>query len=292
MIKFLKLSIYIFLSIVMLAYGLDWFYTYSYHHPIHARNKPSYAKKFDDVKFDYALFGSSRCIYHLNPMQINKKTGLTGVNLGYSASSPFEIKLMVQEFLKNQSPKKIFIQIGDRYNQIQPDTLASVAWMPFLSDEYVSKEFYKWSEDPDFLYYDQVPFYRYVNYESKLGIRNVALSFFKNSNFEPQLGFSAITNGKKVHEKPKTFYTLEDEKNPHLEEIINFCESKQVEVYFFTAPFYRFSEENQNQVLIKYLTNYSDFSTLYDDPALFSDRDHLNYKGAEKFTELFINEYF
>lgn len=284
---------YALVSVVVMLFILDWFYTFYYKHPINARDKVSWLisgnfKK--EEKLDYVLFGSSRCIYHLDPVKIEDKTGLKGINLGYSAASPFEIKLMVLEFIENYQTDKIYIQIGDRYNQVQPDTLAMVSWLPYINDDFVNKEFNKWSKDPLLNYYSYVPFYRYLKNESKLGIRNLALSFIKKSEFENRRGFKGIIS-KGISESKESYYKLEDVKNPHLEEIIIECRQKGIELYFFTAPFYRFKEVGGNRVLRDLLPNYHDYSDLYDDPSLFNDKNHLNSIGAAKFTNQFINDY-
>ena len=288
--KFLRFLLFIFLGIVLLAYILDVFYTYTYNHPIYARNKPSWLKKINnDIDFDYILLGSSRCIEHLNPVQIDKQTGERGINLGYAASGPLEIKLMLHEYLKNHPhPKKVFVQLDDKFNQEYADTLAVSSWIPFLKDDYIFEEITKNSSFSS--YHRYIPFYRYCLFESKLGIRNIAMSYVKQNNFERLKGFVPIDRLAKSNYEMIS-YELKNKPNQHIEEIEKWCKEKNIEVYFFTAPY--FKRTLNTDVIRNHVNSYSDFSQLFKDQRMyFGDPNHLNKEGAKVFTDYFIKEYF
>jgi hypothetical protein len=287
--KFIYINIILLLTTFILAYSLEWFYTYSYQNssPENSRSKVSWLNSKDSViKYDYALFGSSRCIYHLNPVTIDNKTGLNGINLGYSGSNPFEIKLMVKKFLNKYSPKEIFIQVDDRFNREFLDTLSITSWIPFINNDYIYQEISGY--DDRAFYLKNVPFYRYTQYESKLGFRNLFFSYFKKNKFHHKKGFVEIK--KEIKSSKPLHYKLEDKPNKHFKEINKWCEERGVKVYFFTAPYYK--TKINTEIIDKYLNNYHDFSFVFSEMKLFSDQTHLNWKGAEKFTNIFIEYYF
>lgn len=286
MVKFLKLTLLIIVGLVILAYGLDWFYTYSYKNPVYPRNKPSWLNNLEGNKYDYALFGSSRCLNTVNPVQIDNETRLSGVNMAYNGSNPFEIKLMVQQFTEKFHPQKIFVQVDDRFDRERNDPTSSIFWIPFIDQDYIYEELNK--RDSLTWYYRYVPFYRYLLYESKIGVRDVSLSYIKKNRFEELKGFVPVNGSFEDYEhKSKEF---EDKQNVHLKEIIQLCEQKEIELYFFTSPYYKF--DIATGIIDKHLPNYKDFSDIFSEKSMFHDQSHLNAKGAKKFTEIFIKEYF
>jgi hypothetical protein len=240
----------------------------------------------DSVNYDYALFGSSRCIYNINPSTIDLETGLRGINLGYSGSYPLEIKLMVKKFLEKYKPMSIFIQVDDTYNKEISNPVSITSWMPFINNDYIYKEILR--HDNNAFYLKNIPFYRYLKYESKIGFRNVLLGYLKENKFNGQKGFTDIRN--EMNEVEKVKYVLKDKPNIHLKEIQKWGEEKGVKIYFFTAPYIK--RDINTEVLEKQLTNYNDFSQIFSNAELFSDPNHLNWKGAKQFTDIFINHYF
>jgi len=62
-----------------------------------------------------------------------------------------------------------------------------------------------------------------------------------------------------------------------------------VELYFFTSPVYD-NQSNMNP-LNEMLPNYLDLSNSIKDINSFRDNTHLNVKGSEDFTQVFIETY-
>lgn len=277
---------FILLILLCSLYILDLAYTYSYKNPIYPRNTVSWLKsgKLIAEKYDYILFGSSRCAYTINPKQILKETGLHGVNLGYSSCNAFEIKLMVKDFLKEHHTNKIFIQVDHEFNNELTDVLAIVPWMPFVKELSIYEDILK--VDKTIKFKKIIPFYRYMYYDSELGFRNLVLSFFKPNSFELKDGFVPI-NGSIKEDLPSVVYNLENKENIHFKEIIAICKEKNVEVNFFTAPYY--NSKINSAVFEKNLPNYTNFSASVESPYLFKDNSHLNVKGAKMFTTIFSN---
>jgi hypothetical protein len=284
--KFLKYVLGALVLLYVLLVFLDFLYTSIYEHPVHARDKVSWLNNLKPDQFDYAIFGSSRAFFNLNPQQIKIETGLNGINLAYPASDNFEIKLMINQFLKHQKTKKIFIQVDDRYNSEQFNATAIVPWLPYIRENSIYREIH--TVDPTAFYDKYVPFYRYMMNDSKLGFREIIMCFTKPNKFGKTNGFTPLY-GEMKNDKFFTF-ELEDTSNKHLEAIIEICKKEEIELYFFTAPYYK--TQFNAEVLSKHLPNYQDFSGSIGDKDCFRDVNHLNKKGAEKFTSLFSNIYF
>ena len=285
LIKYL-LKLVLISTIILVV--LDTIYTEIYSHPIYKRNKVSWLKNIEnDQQFDYALFGSSRCNFHLNPTQIYSETGLKGINLAYPAATNFEIKLMVKEFLKTQHAKNIFIQVDKVYNKEDIDELAIAPFIPFIGDDSIYEDISAYDELAFVKKY--IPFYRYMYYDSKLGFRELIMTFTKDNDIERNMGFSAL--GGQMKKKEKRFIDeLRNTKNNEMEEIIEICKKNEIECYFFTSPYY--NSVFNTDVLKRNLPNYSDFSKSINDVTMFRDYQHLNAKGATEFTEIFLSNFF
>ncbi|QTY28141.1 hypothetical protein [Flavobacterium sp. CS20] len=269
---------------------MDIVYTLLYVNPINPRTKVSWIYKLDNsnkLRFDYALFGSSRCVHHIDPKLIDLSTGLNGINLGYAASKPLEVKLMVETFLKKFKPKKIFVQIDYTYNEESNSNLATVPWLPIIGEDYVYNELKK--VEPKSFRYKYIPFYRYARNESKIGFRSVFLNLSKKNDFTYKKGF-VPTHGSLINKNITPEFILQDSRNRHLTEIEEICERKGVQLYFFTSPmnanFFNF------EIIKKYYSSYENFSNSISDKNFFRDNTHLNEKGAELFTQIFIDYYF
>lgn len=256
--RFIRFIGLVTVVILVLAIGLDKFYTFNCHQPVHPRNKVSWLFSLDKHKeFDYALFGSSRVFHHLNTLQINRSTGLNGINLGYEAANPLEIKLMLEAFLEHYTAKKIFIQVDNSFNRIQEDRLAITPWLPYTEKKYVYKQLKR--SDSLAFYYKYVPFYKYMHNEAELGFRNVFLSYLKPKEDLNSFGGFVPLYGS-TNQFKKVSYILEDHANPYLEEIKEIASNHAIEVYFFTAPYFDFS--GNNEIMKKYLRDHTDFSKL------------------------------
>jgi len=285
--NFIKLVAFFIVTIVLMAYLLDFLYTFSYQNPVNPRNKPSWLASLpEEKKYDYALFGSSRCLNTVNPVLIDKETGLNGLNLAYNGSNPFEIKLMVHQFIEKYDPEKIFIQVDDRFDRERNDPTSSIFWMPFINDDYVYNQFFL--RDSLAWEYRYIPFYRYLHYESKIGVRDVFFSYLKKNNFSGLKGFHSVSGIMK--EEEAGYKELPNNSNIHFEEIEKMAETKGIKVYFFTSPYYKF--DLNTSVISNHLDNYKDYSKAIPERKYFHDQSHLNSEGAQIFTKLFIDEYF
>lgn len=288
---FIKQVFKILAILLILMYGLDMLFTFAYYHPKYPRNKASWIKKMAQTPktYDYALFGSSRCIFNINPQQIEKETGFTGINLGYSGSNLLDVKITLRQFLKEQHAKTIFIQVDDQFNKRYSDPTAIMNWLPFIREPDVYKDLKQDYQKEPLGLFRCIPFYRFLYYDGHLGIRNVVLSYVKPNNFEAQDGFSKYPNEVMKALRPKV-YQLQNKPNPHVADILALCKASGCQVWFFTAPYYEV--ELNTDVLEQQLENYVDFSNVLSDYSYFGDQTHLNSKGAKAFTTLFSNYFF
>ena len=158
--------------------------------------------------------------------------------------------------------------------------------MPFIKEKDIYEEFIK--HDKIYWKYKYLPFYRYQKFEPKIGVRNVSLSLInKTPNFIENKGFVPIFGEIKI-DKPISLKIIR-KSNINFKEIIKFCNSKNIEITFFTSPIY--NQKNNFNLLSNYLPNYYDLSNSVKNKKYFKDQTHLNALGAEEFTKIFT-QYF
>lgn len=284
--KFLAYIIGLVLIVIALMYLLDYVYNKVYQNGAF-RNKVMWMHTITNESLDYVVFGSSRANNFVIPNIIFKKTGQNGLNLAIQASGPLEIELAVKEYLKENTAKRIFVQVDSWYNKAEPDRTGQLSWLPYIVDDDVYDVFKTYGNE--YFFYKYVPFYRYQMFDSRIGYRNVILSgLSKGIDYRASRGYTEAT-GILKKDKPYKFKLI-DQPNPHFVAINEICRKKGIEVIYFTSPIYR-PEGNLN-VLEKHLPNYYDFSQKLQDINLFKDPDHLNKKGAILFTEIFIDTFF
>ena len=287
--SFIKYSCLLLLCSFLVLVVLDVIYSYVYYHPNYARSKVSWLKSLDsNIVFDYAVFGSSRSHYNLDPILIKKETGMNGVNMAYPNSKNFEINLMMKCFLEKYHVNTIFVQVDDMYNEEDFDSTAIVPFMPFIRDSIIYTNINQVHSNADMLKY--IPFYRYMKYDAKLGFREFIMTLYKPNKFEEQLGYEIPSDKTNKHKASIFKFHLKPKPNKWLEDIISICDAKDIKVYFYTAPIYRAS--GNFDILQEFLPNYKDFSDVFSNPNQFENFYHLNRIGTEAFTQVFVDYYY
>jgi len=289
---FLKNIFYLVLVLFFLTYSLDYLFTTIQQNNA-PRNMPDYTMSLSEKDtLDYAVFGSSRALHYVDIDLIEDKTKKKGFNFGVQGSNIFEIKLNVEQVVKKNITKNVFIQIDFIWNSILPSGRCTVEWFPYINNEDIWKEFKEVDIYNEYILYKRIPFYRYCSFDAKLGTRKIFLSLLgKKMTRIKTKGFVPLDGEIKKEELGKEItYKLNEEFNKHVNDIIILCESKGVDVYFFTSPVYNF--KGDLTILKSKLKNYKDFSQSLKSPFLFKDNEHVNAKGAKIFTNMFIEEYF
>jgi hypothetical protein len=240
----------------------------------------------DSSNFDYAIFGSSRCMHFIQPKIIKEKTKQDGLNLACVSCGPLEVKLMVQEFLNKHSAEQIFIQVDNSHNIEEPNYLSRISWMPYINEPRLYKEFEPYGSE--YYSYKNIPFYRYQKFGPKIGFRNTALILKgKEGNFISTKGFTAQFGN--LEKAIPIQWEIYNKPNKHIQEIIKQCSENAIKVHFFTSPVY--DNQTDMSVLEGLVPNYTNLSASVSDKKYFRDNTHLNEQGSEIFTEKFIEKY-
>jgi hypothetical protein len=284
--KLITYTLYLIGITLVIMFVFEGVYQWSYANGT-PRDKVQWLRSFDNnTHFDYVILGSSRSLNNINPIQIKEATGLNGVNLGSPANGPFEIRLMFVEFLKHSSTDAFYIQVDYR-NDETPDPLGKIVWMPYITDDTIYESFENYGNS--YRWYKYIPYYRFLKFDPKIGLRNVVLSLGgKGKTISEFAGYIPIDHEIEGAKTPNAQYPTMV--NKHLVDIQERAQKEGIQVYFFTAPIlnnpFDFTPFNN------YLTNYKDLSNRIKNTSYFADNTHCNERGAIACTELFIKEYF
>jgi hypothetical protein len=276
--------------IVSLAYDFAFTYVYKNSNP---RSKFQYLRSLKNTKINYIFLGSSRVDNGIVPSIIENKSNKTSLNLGFQYSLIgdiyYSLKLLKEYNITSDS---IFIQVDYMYNQQKGfSNNLPYEMSPFIRDNSVTKEY-----TIDYVGQDQsnyyVPFYRYCSHSAKIGFREVVSNLVnKKKTVQKYKGFSpmqGIENQKQSHRVlPETI----SNSNVYFDKIKNYCKNNNIKVIFFCAPFCKHTENLDyiSKLKIKIPELY-DFSNAINDDKMFVNCYHLNEKGAEKFTEIFVSK--
>ncbi|RDK84825.1 hypothetical protein [Marinirhabdus gelatinilytica] len=267
---------------------LDLFYTVVFNTGAY-RNKLMWVRDLENrPQLDYIILGSSRANYTLKPNLIEAQTGKEGYNLGMNSCNIIETQALLEEFLQHGDTKAVYVQVDSQYRQDFPDPIGEVVWMPYINEAGVYEHF----EDFGSKYkaYRYIPFYRYQKFGGRLGLREVFSSLFGTGyNYNSTKGYMpryGVLEGEKdfIPDVPLVAENL------YYTNLVRYCKERDIELYFFTAPYYKF--EGDIEKLDTFLPNYTNFSDSLKQPSYFSDQIHLNTKGAKRFTEIFMETYF
>ena len=251
------------------------------------RTKFQFLRSFKNKKIDYIFIGSSRVESGIVPSIIKEKTGKSALNLGFQAAKLGDIFTLLQLIKEyNIQHDKIFIQVDYNYNFLDGHSSAFQFQMtPFTRENNATKQYSDtYAEIPFANYY--FPFYRYCNYDLKIGLRELFSNLVnKKTNIVSTRGYGAkFGSGLELNGAlPATIV----DKNPIFEEILAYINQNKLNVVFYCAPF---CKNNQNKDFTSKLKakipKLVDFSRVINDDKMFLNCNHLNDSGARRFTEI------
>jgi hypothetical protein len=270
--------------------ALDYSYTKTFEQSV-PRNKFQLLRSLKDKKVPYIFLGSSRVENDIVPAVIKEMTQKETVNLGFQASkmSDFYTVLLLLKKYHIQS-EKIFIQVDYIFNHGGCSNIMQYQLMPFVRENEVTKDYFDNHFPNDKALYF-MPFYRYCQYDVKIGFRELFFNLMaKKTNVVTNKGFVGLPRAQPNHIKyslPKTIANS----NIYYDKIKSYCVANKIEIVFFVSPFCKEAENLDFVTKLKgKIPELKDFSGAIQDNTLFDDCGHLNSKGAPLFTKIFTEE--
>ena len=283
-IKYISLRV---VALILMLFLLDILFTSIFFNKKGIRNKVEFVFQNKEKNFDYIFLGSSRVEHHIDTDFINEKSNLKSLNMGVSGQNLSETFLLLKLLIdKEFKAKKYFIQIDESdLNAVKSKSVIGASYfMPFIKNVEVKNHFKKYDED--FILNSKVPFYRYMNFGYKIGYRELLLKL--NNKTREKNFFIGLE--KNLADSEASYAFEEKHQNDLLNEIKLFAQKNNLQLAFFTSPYYnpikteKFKSFAKRNNIVQYVDSIKEVK-------YFKDSDHLNIKGAKLFTKMIIRDF-
>lgn len=280
----------ILLVLLLSAFALDFIYTTVFAQS-ETRNKVEHVINSKPQNYDVIILGTSRANNHF-VSEMFEKEGLKTFNYGMSGSHLFEtsllLKLMVE---RGWNIKNVIVETDLNLSNEKRDDGTFGRFMPFMHQSKTITEHFK--NEPDFaeLYY--VPFYRYIQFDAKVGFRawyktliDEPTNSLANKGYYP-LGFNPKANMK------NNIASLVPLRNRYFEEIKQICKANHINLIAVTTPMCSNVKGMEYFKKVKALyPEIKEYEHVVARDEYFSSCGHLNDKGARLFTSKVVEDLF
>ncbi|MGY5847667.1 hypothetical protein ACW6QP_09620 [Salegentibacter sp. HM20] len=240
----------------------------------------------NDIKIDYVFLGSSRVDNHIDTEIIELQTGRTAINLGIQGAKLEDSYHLLQLMLERKiRPEIIFIQVDYNYNLEGESEYLTSYLMPYINNSVVHKIIKE--RHPDYFYLKNIPFYRYMKYDFRIGFRE---AFNASIGNKPSIDLSKGYSPIKLHSNNTLKTSLPSkiaEENIAIKRIDSLALQSNLKIIYFTAPLCT------NTLNLSYLEklklqlpNLWDYSKHFPQNHYYYNCTHLNDLGAKEFSEI------
>lgn len=280
----------ILLVLLLSAFALDFIYTTVFAQS-ETRNKVEHVINSKPQQYDVIILGTSRANNHF-VSELFEKEGLKTFNYGMSGAHLFEtsllLKLMVE---RGWNIKNIIVETDLNLSNEKRDDGTFGRFMPFLHSSKIITNHFKNESDFNELYY--VPFYRYIQFDEKVGFRAWYKTLVKeptntlaNNGYYP-LGFNPKANMK------NNIASLVPLRNRYFEEIKQICNANNINLIAVTTPMCSNVKGMEYFKKVKALyPEIKEYENVVEGDEYFSSCGHLNDKGARLYTAKIIEDLF
>lgn len=289
--QFLIYTAKIILITVLIAVVLDGLYTAVFFQSKN-RGKIETVVNSKAQNYDVLILGSSRANNHFVAQMFEDK-GLKTFNYGMSGGHLFEADLLLKLMIERHYKIKNVILEADLNlsHQGRADGISSRS-LPYLHNSEVIKKHFSEEEDFNYLYY--IPFYRYIKFDSQIGVREVFSNLIhKKTSHLQNLGYhplEGIENGNMknniVNLKPLLH-------NKYYEEIKAICKANNIKFIAVMTPMC------ENVVGMNYFDKVKkaypeihNYENVVVENKYFSSCGHMNDTGAKMFTARILKDFF
>lgn len=289
--RFLIFTSKLLLLTFVMLFVLDIVYTQVYLHDV-SRNKVAQVYNGKGTYYDVVILGSSRANNHFVAPMFEDK-GLKTFNYGMSGAHLFEASLLFKLMLeKGDTIKNVILEADLNLSSDHQAESSAAGFLPYLHNSETVKKHFEQEDNFMELYY--IPFYRYVKYDNRIGIREMFFTgIHKRSKLLNNYGYYPL--GKKENANMKNDLTNLKPlvNNRYYEEIKMLCKAKGINFIAVMTPMC----ENTNginyfdKVKVVYPEIYN-YENVVQGDQYFSSCGHMNDTGAKLFTAKIINDFF
>ena len=286
--QFLVFIVKIVVVLLLVAFALDFIYTTVFVQS-KTRNKVENVINSEPQNYDVIILGTSRANNHF-VSELFEKEDVKTFNYGMSGAHLFETSLMLKLMVeRGWNIKNVIVETDLNLSNEKRDDGTFGRFMPFIHQSKTITEHFKNETDFTELYY--VPFYRYIQFDSKIGFRawyktliDEPTNSLANKGYYP-LGFNPKANMKNNIE------SLVPLRNRYFEEIKQICKSNNINMIAVTTPMCsNIKGMDYFKKVKKLYPEIKEYEHFVEGDHYFSSCGHLNDKGARLFTSKIIED--
>lgn len=289
--KFLLYTLKILLLTIVIAVVLDFGYTKVF---LQSSNRGKIEKVFNSKgeKYDVVILGSSRANNHFVAPMFEDK-GLRTFNYGMSGGHLFEASLLLQLMIeRNYQIKNVILEADLNLSNDHQAEGISAKFLPFLHESETIRSHFENESDFMELYY--IPFYRYVKYDAKIGVREVwDTSRNKPTSLLDNKGYYPLGKKPNANMKNNIANLNPLKKNQYYYEIKQLCEQKGINFFAVMTPMCENTKGMNYFDKVKQLyPEIHNYENAVLEDKYFSSCGHLNDAGARLFTARILKDFF
>lgn len=249
----------------------------------------------DRTNEEILIMGSSRAVHHYDPRIVEDSLGLSCYNCGYDGCGSITAYGLLNILSKRYSPKAIIYEITPEFDYLKTDKDNTKYLGPL-------KNYYdRAGIDSVFMTVSPTERWKMCSYMYRINSKAIQMlseNIMKRN--ETIKGFQA--KGTSMSYEPiidETHKELQydDVKIKYLKGIISLCKKHEIKLVFSVSPSYKktdsyvyaYAEDLAKVNRIPFITHYSD-TMINRNKENFYDQVHMNMKGAQTFTKVFVSE--
>lgn len=278
----------ILLVLLLAAFALDFIYTIVFAQS-ETRNKVENVINSKPQNYDVIILGTSRANNHF-VSELFEKEGLKTFNYGMSGAHLFETSLLLKLMIeRGWDIKNVILEADLNLSNEKRDDGTFGRFMPFLHSSKIITNHFKNESDFTELYY--VPFYRYIQFDEKVGFRAWYKTFVNEpTNTLANNGYYPLGHNPKANMK-NNIASLVPLRNRYFEEIKHICKANNIRLITVTTPMCSNVKGMEYFKKVKALyPEIKEYEHVVEGDQYFSSCGHLNDKGARLFTSKVIED--
>lgn len=293
----------------MMIFGMDRLYTYLLRRDTYM--KTAWIDGLKNTDYSFAFIGASRAYTMVNTPELERRWNKKGVNLSLDGFNILEQYLTLRGFYDNgNTTGDLFVELDITLLDSTMDNDFRIwCFLPYIDRDYVYQELQENFGRNRALRWKYLPFYRYSEFNSKLGpvtVANSVLGIIKPPYTKEGDWGGAYTGRLSAAGWKQAPY--EGHVNPvqikYLEKILSLSAKHGTRVHLYTAPIYYeryLAMTNLKQLIAdyvlplneKYGSDYRSFCemAIARNPDYFVDGIHMNMYGLPFLTDALAGSY-
>lgn len=288
--KFLLFILKISILLLVVAIALDFGFTTIYKQS-NNRGKIDYVFNSSARKYDVVILGSSRANNHF-VSNLFEKQGLKTFNYGMSGGHLFESALLLKLMIERKYEiKNVILEADLNLSNDHQAEGVSAKYLPYLHSSETVRKHFENEKDFNELYF--IPFYRYLKFETRIGVREAFFTAIKKkSKLIENGGYYSL--GKTKGNMKNNIVNLNPlPHNKYYGEIKALCKANKIKFIAIMTPMCEnVMGLNYFEKVHQMYPEIHNYEKAVEGDQYFSSCGHMNDEGARLFTSVIINDFF